>query len=159
VTPSRRLIILGAACIAAGGTAVADEAAPLAWVNGIYAAYRGQKAKGISLNDDAAVRRYFEPSLAALIVEDRRKAARNNEAPKLDGDPFVDAQDWQIPDFDIATADNGPGKATATVKFVNQSEPTTVVLDLVTVNANWRITDIIWLHDGKPETLRGQLAH
>jgi hypothetical protein len=159
VTPSRRLISLGAACIAAGGTAVADEAAPLAWVNGIYAAYRGQKTKGISLNDDAAVRRYFEPSLAALIVEDRRKAARNNEAPKLDGDPFVDAQDWQIPDFDIATADNGPGKATATVKFVNQSEPTTVVLDLVTVNANWRIIDIIWLHDGKPETLRGQLAH
>jgi hypothetical protein len=32
------------------------------------------------------------------------------------------------------------------------------VLDLVTVNANWRITDIIWLHDAKPETLREQLA-
>ena len=75
------------------------------------------------------------------------------------GDPFVDAQDWQIPDFDIAMADNGPGKATATVKFVNQSEPTTIVLDLVTVDADWRINDIVWSHDGKPETLREQLAH
>ena len=159
MTLTRRLIILGAASIAAGGTAVADDAAALAWVKGIYAAYRGKNAKGISLNDAAALRRYFEPSLAALIVEDRSKAARNNEAPKLDGDPFVDAQDWQIPDFDIATADNGPGKATATAKFVNQSEPTTVVLDLVTVNANWRIADIIWSRDGKPETLRAQLAH
>ena len=159
MTLSRRLIILGAACIAAGRTALADDTAALAWVKGIYAAYRGKKAKGISLDDAAALRRYFEPSLAALIVKDRRNAARSNEAPRLDGDPFVDAQDWQIPDFDIAAADNGPGKATATVKFVNQSEPTTVVLDLVTVNANWRITDIIWLHDGKPETLREQLAH
>jgi hypothetical protein len=52
VTLSRRLIILGAVCIAAGGTAVADDAAPLDWVKEAYAAYRGQKAKGISLKDE-----------------------------------------------------------------------------------------------------------
>ncbi len=161
---TRRTIVLGAVCIgavcrAADRAALADDASALALVEGIYAAYRGKNAKGIPLDNAAALRRYFEPSLATLIVEDRRNAARRNEAPELDGDPFVDAQGWEIPDFDIAMADTGPGKATATVKFVNQGEPTTVVLDLATVNANWRISDIVWSRDGKPASLRRQLAH
>ena len=155
---TRRTFILGAVCIAAGHPALADDASALAFVKEIYAAYRGKNAKGIPLGKDAVVRRYFEPSLATLIAEDQRHAARRNEAPKLDGDPFVDAQEWEILEFDIAVADAGSDKATATVRFVNESEPTTVVLDLVTVNANWRISDIVWSHDGKPETLRGQLA-
>jgi hypothetical protein len=160
---TRRAIILGiarsgAVCLVGGHAARAVEASALALVKGIYAAYRGKNAKGIALGDAAALRRYFDPSLAKLIAEDQSKATRRNEAPKLDGDPFVDAQDWEIPEFDIAVTDTGPGKATATVKFVNQGEPAKVVLDLVTVNANWRISDIVWSRDGKSETLRGQLA-
>jgi uncharacterized protein DUF3828 len=139
--------------------AFANDGSALALIKRIYAAYRGKDAKGIPLTDTAALGRYFNPSLVTLIVEDQRNAARRNETPKLDGDPFVDAQDWQIPDFDVAVTDTGPGEATATVKFVNQGEATTVALDLVTVNASWRITDIVWSRDGKPETLRGQLAH
>ncbi len=146
-------VCVGAACRGANGAVFAEDASALALVKGVYAAYRGKDAKGIPLDNAAFLRRYFHPSLAALIVEDQRNAVRRNEAPKLDGDPFVDAQDWEIPDFDIAVANTGPGKATATVKFVNQGEPTTVVPDLITVNANWRINDIIWSHDGKPEAL------
>ncbi len=152
-------VCIGAACRGANRAALAEDAPALALVKGIYAAYRGKDAKGIPLDNAAVLRRYFHPSLATLIVEDQRNAAHHNETPKLDGDPFVDAQDWQIPDFDIAVADTGPGKATATVKFVNQGEPTSVVLDLITVNASWRINDIVWSHNGKPETLRGLLAH
>ncbi len=137
----------------------AEDASALAFVKGIYAAYKGKSAKGIPLDNAATLRRYFDPSLATLIVDDQRNAARRNEAPKLDGDPFVDAQDWEIPDFDIAVADSSPGKATATVNFVNQGEPATVVLNLTTVNANWRISDIVWSHGGKAETLRDRLAH
>ncbi len=158
MTLTRRTILLSAVCVAANRAALADDASALALVNGIYAAYRGKDAKGLPLTDTATLRRYFDPSLVTLIVEDQRNAARRNEAPKLDGDPFVDAQDWEIPEFDIAVADTGPGKATATVKFVNQGEPATVVLELVTVNANWRISDIVWSHDGKPETSREQLS-
>jgi hypothetical protein len=28
------------------------------------------------------------------------------------------------------------------------------VPDLLAVNNDWRINDIIWMHDGKPESLR-----
>ena len=63
----------------------------------------------------AAIRRYFEPSLAALMVKDRKLAAKRGEVGVLDFDPFVDAQEWDIADFDIAVAETAPGKATATV--------------------------------------------
>jgi len=157
---TRRIIIFGAvAAVSVAGTARATDASASAFVSGIYAAYKGKNAKGVRLDGDAALRRYFEPSLAALIGKDQKDAARRHEVPSLDGDPFVDAQDWDIANFDIAVTDTAAGKAKATVKFVNAGEPATVVLDLVGADNNWRISDITWRHDGKPETLRGLYAH
>jgi len=152
---TRRTVLLGAICAAVTSHAFAGDASALAFVTAIYAAYKGKDAKGIALDNAADLRRYFEPSLAALIGKDRKDSARRHEAPNLDGDPFVDAQDWDISDFNITMNADGDGKATATVKFVNQGETATVVLDLVTVNSDWRINDITWLRGGKPETLRG----
>ena len=94
-----------------------------------------------------------------MITKDQTDAARRDEPPKLDGDPFVDAQDWEIAAFDIAVSDTAPGKASATVKFDNSGEQTTVVLDLVKIKNDWRISDITWLRDGKPSTLRALFAH
>ena len=157
---TRRFIIMSAACAAmmlAALPASADASA-VSFVTAIYNAYKGKNAKGVSIDGAGALRRYFEPSLAGLIDKDEREAARRHEVPALDGDPFVDAQDWQISNFDIAVADTAAGKATATVKFSNAGDATTVVLDLVTVGNDWRISNITWMHDGKPETLRGLYA-
>jgi Protein of unknown function (DUF3828) len=156
---TRRIIILSAACAAMVRPALAADPAATAFVTGIYTAYKGKDAKGILLDKDAGIRRYFEPSLAALMIKDARTAARKGDAPSLDGDPFIDAQDWDIPTFDIAVSDTGPGTASATVKFVNLGKPDTVVLDLVKTGTGWRIADIIWQHDGKPATLRALYAH
>ncbi len=157
--PNRRSILLGAIGAFAAASAHAADPAAVAFVTGIFAAYKGKNAKGIALDTDAALRRYFEPSLAALISKDRKDAARRHDVPTLDGDPFVDAQDWDIRDFAIAVTDTNAGNATATVKFVNAGEPSTVTLDLVAANNDWRISDITWLRDGKPVTLRSQFAH
>jgi hypothetical protein len=138
---------------------LAADASAKSFITGIYEAYKGSGAKGLPLDSEAAVRRYFEPSLAALIIKDRRSAARHREVGKLDGDPFVDAQDWNIDKFDIEIADAGPGKAKATVKFVNLDQPATVFLDLVKIGNDWRIADITWLREGKPEKLRALFAH
>jgi hypothetical protein len=175
---TRRLLIVSicaaALWTAAGtaGSARADDGAALAFVKSVYAPYKGKNTKGVAIDTDAQLRRYFEPSLAALISKDRKDAARHHDVPTLDGDPFIDAQDWEIKSFDITVNDTGDGKATSVVKFVNASEPVTVTLDLVSVatagNANssqngnqtpWRISDITYLHDGKPETLRGLFKH
>jgi hypothetical protein len=152
---SRRTIILGAACVAAAGPTLAADPEAAAFVTSIYAAYKGKNAKGIRLDTDANLRRYFEPSLAALMIKDQKDAARRHDAPNLDGDPFVDAQDWDIAAFDIAVTDTVNGTASATVKFRNADTPTVVVLDLVKTGDNWRVGDITWQHDGKKETLRG----
>jgi Protein of unknown function (DUF3828) len=160
---TRRTLLRGTACAlfvpVMAGTGHADDAAALTFVTAIYAAYKGKNSKGITLDTDAALRRYFEPSLAAMIGKDQKDAARHHDSPTLDGDPFIDAQDWEISNLDITVNDAGNGKATSTVKFVNAGQPTTVTLDLVSAGNTWRIADITWQHDGKPETLRGLFKH
>jgi Protein of unknown function (DUF3828) len=160
---TRRTVVLTAANLFAAlsaGPALAPTAAgaadatALAFVTDIYAAYKGKDAKGHPLDDERAIRRYFEPSLATLMVKDQKIAAKRGEVGLLDFDPFIDAQDWEIATFDIAVDDGAPGKATATVKFSNFDKPVTVRLDLVKLKNEWRIADITWLRDGKAESLR-----
>jgi hypothetical protein len=156
---TRRTILLGAAGAIIAVPAFADNAAAQAFVTSIYDAYKGKNAKGILLDNARTIQRYFEPSLAALISKDQKDAARRHDAPALDGDPFVDAQDWDITTFDVALANSRPNKTRATVSFRNAGQPVSIVLDLVTVNNDWRISDITWQHDVKAETLRGIYKH
>jgi hypothetical protein len=44
---------------------------------------------------------------------------------------------------------------TATVTFDNFGKQRTIVLELIAIKNDWRIYDITWPRDGKPETLRG----
>ena len=156
---SRRTIILGAVCMAAAGRAFAADPGATAFVTAIYSAYKGKDAKGVPLENERIIRRYFEATLAAAMANDQKAAARRNEVGLLDFDPFLDAQDWDVGAFDIAVSDAAAGTAKATVKFVNQSEAMTVVLDLVRAKNDWRVYDITWLHDGKTESLRKTFLH
>jgi hypothetical protein len=156
---TRRTIILGAAATLVAASAVADDAAATAFVASIYNAYKGKKAKGLPLDNARTIQRYFEPSLAALISKDQKDAARRHDVPALDGDPFVDAQDWDIAAFEIAFADSASNKTRATVNFRNAGQPVSVALDLVMVSNDWRVSDITWQRDGKAETLRGIYKH
>ncbi len=160
--PTRRAIVIVMSAAAmpavwavASAPASAQDPAARAFVAAIYETYIGRNGNGISLDGDKALRRYFEPTLATLIGKDQKDAAKRDQAPKLDGDPFVDGQDWDIAAYQIAMSEPAPGKATATVTFDSANKPTTVVLDLVKIKNDWRIADITWQHDGKPETLRG----
>jgi len=154
---TRRQLILAAASLAfalgvfAAPALAADQTAK-AFVTAIYAKYKGKNTKGIPLDNDKQIRRYFAPALAASIIKDRNDAAKRNEVGALDGDPFIDAQDWEIASFDIAVAENGPDKARATVKFTNDT-PKVVVLDLVKLKNEWRISEITYQRDDKSETL------
>jgi hypothetical protein len=139
--------------------AVAGDAAATAFVTTIYDAYKGKDAKGIDYGAEAVIRRTFEPSLAALIIKDRKAAARRDEVPTLDGSPFVDAQEWEIFAFDIAVTDAPPDKAVATVSFKNFDEPVKVVLNLVKVKNDWRIADITSQRERRTHSLRALFKH
>jgi hypothetical protein len=134
--------------LASVGAMAADPSAT-SFVEAIYAPYKVRDGKGIPLDSNAALKRYFEPRLAALIIKDRKKAG--GELSTLDMDPFIDAQDWDISAVDVAVRDTGAEKASATVSFKNLGNPTTVVLELVKLRDGWRIADINW---GRKQTLR-----
>jgi hypothetical protein len=134
--------------LASVGAMAADPSAT-SFVEAIYAPYKVKDGKGIPLDSNAALKRYFEPRLAALIIKDRKKAG--GELSTLDMDPFIDAQDWDISAVDVAVRDTGAEKASATVSFKNLGNPTTVVLELVKLRDGWRIADINW---GRKQTLR-----
>jgi uncharacterized protein DUF3828 len=164
--PTRRtmLFIAGRALGMVRGPGVAPAAAAdasaTAFVTKIYDAYKGQNSKGILIGTEAVLRRYFVPSLAALISKDQTAAARRHEVPTLDGDPFIDAQDWDISAVNVEERDVSPDKAVATVGFKNIDRPTTIVLDLVKAKSGWRIADITWQREsGEKETLRGLFRH
>jgi len=163
--PTRRNLLFTAACSLsmlcgiAAAPAVAAEAAVTVFVTKIYDTYKGKNSKGTLIDTEAAIRRYFEPSLAAMIIKDQKAAARRNEVPTLDSDPFIDAQDWEISAVDVAVSDAPPDKAVATVSFKNFDQPVKVVLNLVKTKSDWRIADITWQRDGKAETLRSLFGH
>ena len=141
--PSRRWA-LAALCalptVAAAQTAAPRDTTltPEAFLRGIYTPYPNQDFKGQPFWQ---VDRFFAPDLARAIESDMREAKRRGEVPKLDGDPFVDAQDWDIDKLAISVKADGP-KATGLVSFENQGKPTQIKLDLVRTGMGWRIADI-----------------
>jgi hypothetical protein len=97
--------------------------------------------------------RFTKKSAPAACGPSRSAGARSSWRT-IYVDPFIDSQDWEISNFDIAVDDGAPGKATATIKFTNFDKPATVRLDLVKAKNDWRIADITWLRDGKADSLR-----
>lgn len=136
-----RGVVLALVLLFSGGAAFAEQSAQ-DFLNAIYAAYRGKDSKGVSLSERGAVARYFTPALARMIDADARAAAKRGDVPNLAGDPFIDAQDWEIESFAIDVKERGKDKATATVKFKNAGENVTMTLDLVKLKDGWRIDEI-----------------
>ena len=122
--------------------ASAESASPQAFIDGIYKYYLGKESKGLALSNAAAIRRYFAPPLADAIAKDFAAAHKAGEVPLLNGDPFIDAQDWEISNLKTAVKSTGVDTAVATVTFVMVMEPRTITLDLVNTSAGWRISEI-----------------
>ncbi len=160
MSAARRTVLLGAILVLAGlaGAPALSlaEASPEAFLKSIYDRYIGdaKKALGVPLNSERKIRRFFTPALAALIIKDQGEAAKRKEPPTLEGDPFVDAQEWQIAAVNIAVNRAAADKALATVSFTNFDKPVTLRLELIQLKDGWKIDDILW-SDG---TLRALLA-
>lgn len=108
------------------------------FLKSIYELYLKSGFKGQNYTDGG---RFFVEDLARAIDRDGRLARQRNEAPTLDGDPFVDAQDWQIANLDVRVSGTGD-KATGVVSFSNFGKSKRVAIDLVKTPQGWRIRDI-----------------
>jgi len=143
------IVLFASAATFARPCAADDEAQR--FIASIYAQYGAPDTPGVVLDSREALEKYFTPDLAATIDADTIAAERENRPPALDGDPFVDAQEWDIKNVAIVVRDDTPEKAVAIVSFFNAGEPRQVELNLVKFSAGWRIDDIRW----REGTLRG----
>jgi hypothetical protein len=131
----------------AGVPAMAAPQSADAFLHGIYSHYSGDDrttGKGIMLDTPAELHRYFADDLAKLVTDDEAVAYKAGDVPELDGDPFVDAQDWDIKHVVVHVDSETATNAKATVTFDNFKKPYTVHLDLVETPKGWRISDIFW---------------
>jgi hypothetical protein len=127
-------------------TASADQPSAKAFVDGIYQSYVGPEgsAYGVNLDTDDALRQWFAPELAQAIIADADAADARGEVPMLDGDPFVDAQEWKIDGFEDKVTETGPGAAEAVVTFDNYGRHEVITLDLVLLDGAWKVSEIDW---------------
>ncbi len=121
------------------GPAPAQQTSPRAFLEAIYKPYLSKDYPGQPYRD---ANRFFVPTLARAMNADGAAANRRGEVPALDGDPFVDAQDWEITNLAIAVVMKGTTAATGTVTFANLGQAKKLVIDLEQTPAGWRIADI-----------------
>lgn len=111
-----------------------------------------------ALDPAALVTELYAPYLAGGNVPDPLTAAPwtddlheliekaiklGKDEPILDGDPIVDAQEWQISGLNVSTdARPEAGRVKATAKFLNYGAPKEVHFDLVEIGARWRVDNI-----------------
>ncbi len=113
-----------------------------AFLDGLYAPYRTRGFRGQPYTQ---AERFFEPTLAAAMRRDAELARKNGVPPTLDGDPFVDAQDWEIANLSVRVAAAGE-QATGMVSFTNSRQKKTLAVELVQTKDGWRIADIAGAH-------------
>jgi hypothetical protein len=124
--------------------AQAQNPDPKNFVENIYKSYLGKNSPGLDLSTRQALELYFTPSLVELIDKDAKEAEKLQEAPLLNGDPFVDAQDWEIIDPVVTIQESSSDRATATATFKNFGKTVTVRLALMLTPKGWRVDDVLW---------------
>lgn len=135
---SAPLLLLSALPLAA--RAQTQGQTPEGFLQSLYDPYLNDDFKGQPFWQ---VDRYFAPELARAIEADMREAKRRGEVPALDGDPFIDAQEWDLENLAIKVKTDDDGhKATGEVTFDNLGKRTQVTLDLLRTGMGWRIVDI-----------------
>lgn len=133
------------------GNAPAQEGTPQAFLETIYRTYSSPNSPGVKINTKKQLETYFTPAVVAMIEKDAANSKKKNEPPLLNGDPFIDSQDWDVRKLKINVNNKADTKTTAMVSFVNYGEERQVRLELVKTTAGWRIDDIKW----REGTLRG----
>ena len=139
-SPGRRAALILGLSAALAGTAAAQQPAPQTFLESIYRPYLAKDFRGQPYGE---VDRYFAPALAAAMRRDMQDAKRRGEPPTLNGDPFVDAQEWQITDLAISVKMKSALTATATATFANFGKPNRLKIALVQTPDGWRIADVI----------------
>jgi hypothetical protein len=111
--------------------------------------------KSLQLQEDAVLRQYFDPTLAALIVQDRECVSRRAEVCNMDFDPLFGSQDATVSDFTIQR--ESAGRIAVTFTSPSSGEKAKLLFHMKQSGAVWRINDVVY-QDLRGASLRKLLA-
>ncbi|MBF0262154.1 MAG: DUF3828 domain-containing protein [Magnetococcales bacterium] len=122
---------------------------PRELVREIYRHYVGPGTRGIELHRPDQARRYFTPETAALIQADQAQA--QGEVGRLDWDPFVQGQDWEMNRLpELRVEEITPERVVVTALAVNGQGA--IRYECRHEKSGWRIEEIRW--EGGAKSLR-----
>jgi len=129
----RRFAFLAVALIAAPALGQ-DFSNPRAVVETLYAGY------GPAYDFPPDPSPLFSERLNGLFEADAQEA--NGDIGRIDFDPFINGQDYQVTALEIAEPYLAGGKAVVRVSFENMGMPSEVGLLLVQEAEGWKIDDV-----------------
>ena len=140
----------------------APPSGPLDTVKAVYAAdapYRNNTGEGV-MGDDKLRARFFSKTLLAGLKKDEDRAAKANEPPTIEGDPFIDEQEPDAKDFKFSLVSQAGNNAKVLVNF-DRGDKTRedVIYSMVLEAGAWRIDDIGYKYaDGRTDSMRKTLG-
>jgi hypothetical protein len=140
--PARKgLFALAAACVLAlgprGEAAAQTEAEPAAMIAAIYKQYQG---KGDPKIPDSV----HSARLQKLMAADRKRTPKG-EVGRLEFDPFVNGQDWEIKKLVVRETERKGDRATVRATFDNLGEPQDIEFQLVRRQQRWLLPSHVGL--------------
>lgn len=122
--------------------AAAEDAAPQALVQRVYALYTKPGSPGMPSSDERALSAFFEPSLAHAWAANGAKMETSESLDGvLDYDPFIEGQDFKITAVSVSPARVAGDCATVDASFRNFGKPTRLHYTLARSAGGWRIDD------------------
>lgn len=111
--------------------------------------------KSLQQQDEAVLRQYFDPTLAALIVQDRECVSRRAEVCNMDFDPLFGSQDATVSDFTIQR--ESAGRIAVAFTSPSSGEKAKLLFHMTQSGTAWRINDVAY-QDLRGASLRKLLA-
>ncbi len=121
-------------------------------VRGIYAPYLRHRVDSPTPHPDLETHPALSQSLRALLQAASTVVPVDAQPETMGCDPFVDAQDWNLPSVAL-TSNATPGGATVTATFLAGTAPTTVTYRLIREGRSWRVDDITGTAQGSVRAL------
>ena len=136
------IALVNIVCIAA---AAAQTSTPRGVVVDLYKKHDAKQGPFWQRKSRTSLDRYFTKNLADLIWKDAH--GPKDEVPTLDGDPLYNAQDMEIKNFMIGTADIKGSAAVVPVSFDNFDKKENLKFEMQRVGSIWKISNIVYTNN------------
>lgn len=132
------VVVLAAFALGAASPLGDADGDPVDLITAIYQTYTD-----IAPGEDGTpnVEGVYSERLQALVDKDQKETPEG-EVGRMDWDPFVDGQDWQLTELKIAPVSKEATQAEVRATFKNFGEPRDILFALVLEDGHWRIDDI-----------------